>query len=150
MYKHLVGLLVLALTLGGQTLWAGGTAPEAEEMVQKGLDFIKANGKEKAVEAFSNPTGEFVKGDLYLFIVENQGLTLAHGGNPKLIGKNMAELKDANGKLFIKEMIDLAQTGGGWVDYKWTNPETKKVQDKSTFVKPIEGMQAFLGCGIYK
>jgi cytochrome c len=148
--KLIVGLLVFALVGVGSTVWAGGTAAEAEAMVQKGLDFIKANGKDKALEAFSNPAGEFVKGDLYLFIVDDQGMTLAHGGNPKLVGKNMAELKDADGKLFIKAMMDLSHTGGGWVDYKWTNPETKKVQDKSTFVKPIEGMGAFLGCGIYK
>jgi hypothetical protein len=130
--------------------FAEGTAAEAEEMVSKGFDFISSHGYEQALKAFSDPQGEFVKGDLYIFIVDHNGLTTAHGGNPKLVGKNMLDLKDADGKLFIRAMVDMAKQGGGWVDYKWTNPDTKKVQDKSTFVMPIHDKNAFMGCGIYK
>ncbi len=62
----------------------------------------------------------------------------------------MIGLQDADGKFFIQEMIESAKKGGGWVDYKWTNPETKRIQDKSTLIKPLPGIDAFLGCGIYK
>jgi signal transduction histidine kinase len=38
---------------------------------------------------------------------------------------------------------------GGWVDYKWINPETKKIGDKSSYVLPVSA-DVFVGCGIYK
>ena len=74
---------------------------------------------------------------------------LAHGANQKLVGKNVAELKDADGKLFMKEMAEMAKKGGGWVDYKWSNPATKKVQAKSSYILPLDS-GLFVGCGIYK
>jgi len=128
---------------------AAGTADEAKALVDKAVEYFKANGKDKAIAAFNDPKGEFVKGDLYIFLFDADCNTLAHGANPKLVGKNIGEMKDADGKLFMKEMAALAQKGGGWLDYKWTNPETKKVQDKSSYVMPLEG-GLFVGCGIYK
>ena len=110
----------------------------------------KEVGEEKAFEEFTNLKGKFVDGEFYLFIVDFEGLTLAHGGNPKLKGKNMLELKDPSGKYFIKDFIKLAKTkGNGWVNYKWSNPETKKIGKKSTFIKVIKGKNYFIGCGIY-
>jgi methyl-accepting chemotaxis protein len=57
---------------------------------------------------FNNPSGKFINKDLYIFVVDFNGITLANGGNAKLAGKNMSGLQDANGKFFIKDMIQLA------------------------------------------
>jgi cytochrome c len=129
---------------------AAGTAAEAQSLVEKAMKFYEQNGQEKAIAAFNDSNGEFVKGDLYIFMFNYDGLTLAHGTNPKLIGKNVGDLKDANGKLFVQEFLQKVKSGGGWVDYQWTNPETKKIQDKSSFVKGISGKDLYIGCGIYK
>ena len=150
MAKMVVCILAALAVFGTGAVFAGGTAAEAEAMVPKALELIKSQGKDAAFTAFTSKAEGFVKDDLYIFVVQYDGLTVAHGGNDKLVGKNMKDLKDADGKLFIQAMIEKAQAGGGWVDYKWTNPETKKVQDKSTYVQPVEGMDAFIGCGIYK
>ncbi|OGP70699.1 MAG: hypothetical protein A2Z73_02910 [Deltaproteobacteria bacterium RBG_13_60_28] len=128
---------------------AKGTADEAKALAEKAVAYFKANGKDKAIAAFNDPKGEFVKEDLYIFMMDSECNTLAHGANQKLVGKNVGELKDADGKLFMKEMAAMSKKGGGWVDYKWTNPETKKIQDKSTYILPLEG-GLFVGCGIYK
>jgi cytochrome c len=126
-----------------------GTADEAKTLVDKGIAYVQSNGKEKAFSEFSNPKGQFVDRDLYIFVVDFNGITLAHGGNSKLVGKDMNELKDADGKFFIKECIEVVKTkGNGWVDYKWQNPVTKKIEPKSTYVQKNEDY--FLGCGIYK
>lgn len=129
---------------------AGGSADEAKALVDKAVEFIAVNGKDKAIEAFNNPQGEFVKEDLYIFMFEYGGLCVGHGTNPKLLGKNILDLKDAEGKLFIHEFVEKVKSGGGWVDYQWTNPETKKIQPKSSYVKGIEGNDYYVGCGIYK
>lgn len=126
-----------------------GTAKEARQMVEKGIAFIKANGKEKAFAEFNNPKGKFLNKDLYLFALDFNGITLAQGGNPKLVGKNMINVRDADQKYFIKDMITLAKSKGrGWLNYKWTNPVTKKVEAKSTYIQKYGDF--FIGCGIYK
>ena len=139
----LVNLLFVSFAFGG------GTANEAKALVDKAMVFIKSEGKDKAFAEFTDSKGKFIDRDLYIFIVDFNGLTLAHGGNSKLVGKDMGELKDPDGKFFIKEFINLAKTkGNGWVDYKWANPETKKIEPKSTYIQKHENY--FLGCGIYK
>jgi cytochrome c len=119
--------------------FAGGSAQEAQQLVDNALKYCKDHGKEKAIEAFNDSKGQFVNGELYIFMFDTEGLCLAHGYNPKLVGKNLNDLKDANGVLFIQQFAKMVKNGGGWVDYQWTNPETKKVQDKSSYVKGVEG-----------
>jgi cytochrome c len=64
---------------------------------------------------------------------------------------NHLDLKDPNGKYFMKDLVELAKTkGSGWVDYVWVNPTTKKIQPKATYAKRIEGMDAFIACGVFK
>jgi cytochrome c len=142
------GLCALAI---GTVVFAAekGTAEEATAMVKKGVDYVKANGKEKAFAEFSNPTGQFVKGDLYVMVYDMDGLNKAHGANPKLIGKNLLDIKDANGVYIVKSFIEVAKgKGKGWVDYKWPNNITKAVESKSTYVEKVDDV--LIGVGIYK
>jgi cytochrome c len=153
--KRVLYILTALLFLAGATaIQAGdgahGSADQAKAMIEKADLFFKAHGKDAAYAAFTEKTEGFVLNDIYIFVVDYDGMTLAHGGNAKLVGKNMLNLKDTDGKLFIQEMINTAQKGGGWIDYKWVNPQSKKIEMKTTLVKPIEGQKAFFGCGIYK
>ncbi len=124
-------------------------ADEAKAMVEKAVAFLKANGKTKAYAEFTNPRGRFTKGELYIFVTDFNGMTLAHGGNPKLVGKDLSTLRDSDGKFFIKEMIEGAKANGsGWTDYKWANPATNTIGEKSTYYMKYNDV--ILSCGIYK
>jgi len=124
-------------------------AADATAMVKKAVGYVKEQGRDKALAEFNNPSGMFKKGDLYIFVTDLQGKMLAHGANPKLVGKDLIDLKDSDGKLFVKEYIDLAKSkGSGWSDYKWVNPTTKAIELKSTYVEKVDDM--VVGCGIYK
>ena len=150
MKRGLVALFVCIFLVGlaGHAL-AVGTAAQAEAMVKKAAAFMEANGKEKAFAAFNDKKGEFVKDDLYIFAIDVTGKVFAHGGNPTLVGKDMSGAKDADGKLFIKEIIEAAKSkGSGWIDYKWANPTTQKVDPKSTYY--VKAGDVILGCGVYK
>jgi signal transduction histidine kinase len=126
-----------------------GTAAEAEAMVKKAIAFYKANGKEKAFEAISDVKGKFVDGDLYIFAYDMSGKCVAHGGNPKMVGKDLIELKDADGKAFVKERVEIIKAKGkGWQNYKWTNPVTKTIEDKTAYVEKVDDV--IIGCGAYK
>ncbi len=129
----------------------GNQAKDAQQLVAKAIDYIKANGKEKAYAEFTrNDTGQFKKGDLYVFVLTNDYRIAAHGANPKLMGKDLKELKDSNGKYFFKEMVDSGlKNGESWTDYMWTNPLTGKPAPKSSYVKKFDD-KSVVGCGIYK
>lgn len=150
--KKIIALALVGFFLATVVFAADKALTEkATELVNKGVAYIKAQGKDVAFAEFTKAKGKFSEGELYLFVVDFKGLVLAHGGNAKLVGKNQSELIDADGKTFIKEFINIASTKGeGWSDYKWSNPETKKIQQKTTFIKKIDGMDAFIGCGFYK
>jgi signal transduction histidine kinase len=142
--------IAFAFSLGlAAHVYAAGTAQEAKGMVEKAVAFMKANGKDKAFAEFNNQKGQFIKEDLYIFVIDTKGVALAHGGSPRLVGKDMSGLRDADGKLFIKELIDEANAkGSGWSNYKWTNPSSKKIEDKATYFKKVDDV--IFGCGIYK
>ncbi|MGE5622057.1 MAG: cache domain-containing protein [Bacillota bacterium] len=148
LFKHIF-FSFLILTAGGAGAADKAAQDQAVALVKKAAAYLQANGKDKAFAEFNNPKGQFAERDLYVFVNDLEGNTLAHGGNPKLVGKNVMELKDADGKLFIKEMTELAKTKGkGWVDYKWPNPVTKAIEAKTTYVE--RAGDVLIGCGIYK
>ena len=93
------------------------TKEELVTFVDSAITYAKANGKEKALEEFSNPNGSFVKGELYIYAYDFSGLTIAHPFNPEKIGVNRINEKDAKGMLFIKDLRDAAQNGSGFVSF---------------------------------
>ena len=127
-----------------------GTAAEAVAMVKKAVALIKSDGKEKAYAAFSDPANkEFHDRDLYVYVYDLNGVTAAHGVNPKMVGKNLLDMKDIDQKPMIQEMVKLAkEKGSGWVDFKWPNPITKVIEQKSGYVE--RAGDVFVGSGIYK
>ena len=152
MRKVLVTILVSLfwLSVGSITFAAEyGTAAEAEAMVKKAIAYLKANGKDKAFAEFSNPKGQFVDRDLYVTVYNLNGKCLAHGANRTMIGKDLIDLKDTDGKAFVKERIELAKTKGKfWQDYKFMNPVSKAIEPKSMYCERVEDI--IVACGIYK
>ncbi len=146
----LAGLMMLAAPGAGAA--EKGTADEAVAMVKKASEFLKKNGKEKALAEFNNPKGQFIQKDLYIFAfgANGDGVELANGANVKLVGKNVLQMKDADGKFLIKDILALGMSkeGKGWVDYKWPNPSTGTVDGKRTYVERVDDV--VIGCGIYK
>lgn len=128
-----------------------GTADEAIAMVNKAAAYLKKNGKEKAFAEFNNPKGQFVDRDLYIyaFMANGDGIELANGANAKLVGKNVLEMKDADGQHLIKNILAVAnsKSGEAWLEYKWVNPVTHGIDRKKAYVKKVDDV--LLGCGIY-
>ena len=140
---------LLFAPLVAQTKEGNATKEDALASVKKGVAFIKANGRDKGYAEVSNKAGQFIDRDLYLVVYGLDGTVRAHGANEKMIGKNLIELKDVDGKAFVKERVDLAQSKGTfWQDYKFTNPVSKKIEPKSMYCEKLE--DAVVCGGIYK
>ena len=128
---------------------AAASQKDAKALVEKAAAFVKANGQDAALKEISKAKGQFDKGELYVFAYDMNATMVAHPKNAKLIGKNLMDVPDTDGKLFRKEIVETAKTkGSGWVDYKYLNPETKKVEAKTTYV--LKAGDIVLCCGTYK
>ena len=144
--------LLAALAAGPARSNASATAgkDEAVAMVKKGVAFLKANGAEKAYAEISNNKGSFIDRDLYLVAYTLEGKCLAHGANPKQVGRDLIELTDIDGKYFVKERIALVKSKptGVWQEYKFTNPVSKKIEPKVMYCEKL-GEAAICG-GVYQ
>jgi signal transduction histidine kinase len=127
-----------------------GTRGEAVAMVKRVIDKFTQSGPEATFKAVDDKTDPaFHDRDLYPFIYDLNGVCVSHGARPALIGKNLISIKDQNGVYLIQEMIALAKgPGNGWVDYKWPNPITNKIEDKASYVEKMGDY--FVGVGVYR
>jgi signal transduction histidine kinase len=138
--------VALLLVLGGFPLAASSaTKDEAVAMVKKAVATIKDEGPDKAYTEIDDPKGPFVDRDLYIVVSRMDGVILAHGADKTRIGTNQLNDKDADGKEFSKERVELAKTEPSfWQSYKFMNPVTKQVEPKQMY---CERLNDTLVCG---
>lgn len=128
---------------------ANATKDEAIAMVKKAIAHAKAQGKDKLFADVNAKAPQFIDRDLYIYVADPKGVVLAHGANAKLVGRDLNQLKDADGKPFVTEIIKIGDSGKpGWVEYRWPNPVTKQIDDKLTYVEKADGV--IYCAGIYK
>ena len=157
MEQHVIKstLKVTAAALAGVAIIAGSafaaeraTKAEAQAMVKKAAAFIKAEGPAKAYpEITSKPT--FKDRDLYIVVYGLDGKVLAHGQNEKLVGQDLIDTKDVDGKPYVKERVELAKKGAPfWQEYKFVDPLTKQVQPKEMYCEKLD--ETAVCGGVYK
>ena len=147
-FHPIAAALVLAAGLA-HAADGGATPDQATAMVKKGVAFIKANGADKGYAEITSKTSQFKLQDLYLVVYGLDGTVHAHGANEKMVGRNLIDLKDIDGKPFVKERVEMAKASATfWQDYKFTNPETKKIEPKAMYCERLE--QTVVCGGVYK
>ncbi|WP_440966223.1 cache domain-containing protein [Massilia sp. GER05] len=139
----------LALSCAG-ALAAEPTEKDAIAMAERGAAMVKAKGKEEVMKRITAKDPEFVQGSLYIDMRDvKTGIVLAHPYNPSIVGKDLTDVPDANGKKYRREIIELAAAKGkGWVDYQYKNPTTGKIEPKTTYILLVDGV--VLEAGLYK
>lgn len=139
------------------------TAPEKkatkQECVTKckeAAQMVSQKGIEATLEAINNQKGPFVWKDSYVFCVNIVSQQIAaHPFRPDIIGMQIDNITDANGKVFFAELIHAASKkvntkGEGWLTYMWSNPDTNKPMPKITFIYKVPGHQYLMAAGIFK
>jgi len=119
---------------------------KAVDLVKDGYEFMKKHGLTAAVNEFSSrQTDTYRFGDLYLLVLNMKGVVMAHGANLDAIGINLHDVKDEDGKYYVREMIEKANQGGGWIDFKMKNAF------QSVYVEKVDlGTDSFvIGSGLY-
>jgi cytochrome c len=149
--KQLLTATLLALSVAAAH--AGAAEPSEKDaiaLVEKGAAFIKAEGKAEMIKRINSKDPGFMQGALYLHMRDPKtGIMLAHPINPKLIGMDLTDVPDTNGKVYRREIMALATSKGkGWVDYTYKNPATNKIEAKTTYIMRVDDV--VLEAGIYK
>ena len=138
-------LLVLSVVLS-PVLALAATPEEAKALLNEAVALYETDGKDKAFAEISNPDGKFVLGELYIFVFDRDGMIVAHGGDPSMVGTSTMDEPDENGKFYAREIMQVGESGGS-VDYVWLNPATGTVQPKTSYIMLVDEFR--FGCGVY-
>jgi hypothetical protein len=146
----MLAALALALLLPAAVRGEERATPkDAELMVHRAVAFLNKEGREKALPVFNDPKGPFAYRDLYVVVLDANSVVLANGARKELVGKNMWDAKDADGKFFSREMVLGAQANGkGWSEYRFLNPATGKVEHKVAYYERVGDLTVL--CGAYR
>ena len=154
--KKILGLMIVSLFIFTTIGFAKSPAKLNREkrivkrLVNNSIRYWKKHGEAKALKMISTKNGMFMRGDIYVFASTFGAKIIAHPISRALVGRTLINIKDVDGTHFMQKLRDKAKAGGGWVDYKWVNPKSKKIQMKTTFVKRVPGTKNWVGCGVYK
>ena len=125
------------------------TREELIAFVNDARDFVVEQGKDKALEVFNDPNGEFVRGGYYIIAYDFNGTCLAHPYEPQMIGENVLNVTDTNGVTLKRNMREVAKRGSGFSYYIWPNPAHSKAEElKLTYVLKVDD-ELWLGAGTY-
>ena len=128
-----------------------GTRDEAVAMVKRVQEKFKKEGPEATFKAINNMAPGFIDRDLFPYVHKIDGTELvACGPIPAIRGKNLHDMKDQDGKFTTQGFMRIATTPPyhGWSDYRFLNPKTNQVDDKSAWIERMGDY--FVGVGIYR
>lgn len=144
----LAGLLMLAA--GALANAAEHATPrEARALFDQAVKYLQANGPEQAWSAFNNKKGPFVKKDLYVYVIDRQGVYVANGAAPdSLIGLKVLDTVDAAGEPLFRQMIAVTEKQEeASIRYVWLNRKSNRVEPKVAWVH--RDGEYILGVGYY-
>ena len=111
----------------------------AVSAVTNAVQFYKDNGKEKALAEFNNPKGSFNFIELYIFAYDVNGSMIAEPRNKRMVGMHLINLPDAEGKFYVKAIVDMAtERGKGSVSYHFENPDTEAVELRRVYLQRVD------------
>ena len=145
----LAGACALSLSTAAQAAGHGhASSAQTQALLDRAVAEVKAAGPAKAFAEFNDPAAGYSVKELYVFVFSLDGVYEASGGNPKLVGVNAIDMKDAEGKPLVREMINVAKTKGkGRVDYVWLNRADNRVEHKRSLVERVG--DHIVGVGYY-
>lgn len=141
------GVALIPATVAAQSY---SNAEQAKALLDSATAHFAAAGRQQAIKDFNDKQGAFVKGDLYVFCYGPDHTMSAHGTNSGLIGKDIGLFKDADGQPFADTAWKAGIANGeATVDYRWTDPISKKIQMKTSFIKKVDEAEV-CGVGFYR
>jgi signal transduction histidine kinase len=151
-------VVMVSVALAASVMAQGGVKEECVALTKAAAKFINEKGLDAAKAEINNKGGKFVSKNTYVFLIDLEGNRLAHPDFPEV--KNVFDLKDTTGKLYVQEYIKVAKTKGeGWVEYMYPTPEEmkkptpmkeKKTSKKYSYVYRVPGKDLMTIAGYFE
>jgi len=146
--RLLLAACALALLPASAHAAPRATAADARAMLERAGAQVHEVGAQAAFAAFNQPDGTFNTGELYVFAFDLDGIYEAYGAHPGLVGKDVRDLTDAEGKPIVRDMIEIARTSGrGQINYVWLNRADNHVEHKLSLIERVG--EHVIGVGYY-
>jgi len=127
------------------------TQDDAKAITLKAADLVAAKGLEEAAKEFNVKDGPWFYGEIYVNVIDFDGVWRAYPPRPTGVGQSVINVKDPDGKFIVQDVLAVAkEKGEGWVEYRWLNPASSKIEPKITYVKRVPGQDLVAYVGIYK
>jgi signal transduction histidine kinase len=122
---------------------------EIRYWVQNAIALYESDGEDEVLRQIADPDGRFIQKELYIFALDTKGTLLAHPFSTTLVGANLLDYRDCNGKPFIRKIIATAKNRGyGFADYSWRLPNSEEDLNKTVFFERVH--RIVLCSGFYK
>jgi cytochrome c len=147
-----IGIILMVIVAGLAVIQEKQTntlqMKQTKTLVDSAVQEIQKNGELAFTEFNSFP---WYIGDSYVFVWRTNGVRVVYPPDPKAVGQNMANLKDATGKPIGKIFIHTANKDGGTVEYLWPKPGTNIPVTKVTYIKKVkyQNKTYIVGSGYY-
>ena len=156
-----ISLVLLTGFVLASSAWAeSATKDECVTKCKEAAQLITEKGLEAALPELNKKDGKFVWKDTYVYVLDFTGVHVTHPLRPEMLGKNVLEWKDSNGKFVVKELIEIAKTKGeGWTDYMYPKPEElakpipfkEKIPSKKlSYVYRVPGKELLVVAGVFE
>ncbi len=147
-----VGLLVFSFA-GSPLADIDTLKKECKSKCEAAAAMINTRGMAEAVCEINNPTGQFVNGEIYVYMMNMDAVMMAHPLAPSLIGKNLSGLvlKDIHGQEQPMMLVNFVKKqGAGWLSYMWPKPGASKPSEKICYLLKVPDTNVFLVAGFYR
>ncbi|HYO78128.1 MAG TPA: cache domain-containing protein [Thermoanaerobaculia bacterium] len=145
--RYLLTLGLVILGCASANTPAGESRAEVVDYVQRAAKLVERHGAGACDKLRQR---DWYNDDWYVFVLDAQGRTVCHPARPEMVGRPSQELIDAAGKRFGDEFMQVAEQGGGWVDYLWPRPNASTPERKSSYLLPVKtraGERYIVGSG---
>lgn len=144
----LSALIMLLLVCSAAPVWSAPPREQAiETLVNQAVELIEKQGA-SALDEFSKPNSRWFNDQHALFIFDEQGNELVNPTFPELVGRNLWDLQDSNGRYPARLELELVKTqGGGWIDGRWAKPQGGPEAKTRNYVKGARMGQRLLVVG---
>lgn len=109
----------------------------AVETVDSAVKLIEKDGV-KAFDAFRDKSSRYIYYGTYIFVISEDGTAIVDPAFPTRKGRNLFDLRDAEGKYSVREMIEKLKTqNSAWVMYMWPKPGDVTPSRKVAYIRKV-------------
>jgi signal transduction histidine kinase len=124
-------------------------------LVEDAASLLEREG-EAAFKEFARRNSRWLSDKYYLFVYELNGICAFHPVSPELVGQNLRELKDFEGRPAIAMILDIGKNpqpdASGWAFYLWESQWHSYPHWKGSYIRKAiapNGKVYLVGSGLY-